>query len=325
MRFCSSCGWSNADTASVCKCGKPLGAPPARAGVRAGIPGTAPSRPSPPARNPALLLALGIASLVLGALAFFLADRPLAGVGGILTGLAVAFRGLKGLRAERESGASGATTNTGDGTVWRSPWRSFYSGTFYDTVGRRTPGYGILYLLALEGALWLVSAAMGYDAFSGYRKSELEQIITQVPPITIRDGRVTVKAPQPHYIRFVEKTVPQTLILDTTGEITGIENQPQVLSCSPRTRSTCGTRRDRSVFMIFQGPSPSMSVSRAFASGSRSTRFPASRSVTPSSSWWLSPIAWPRPRSTRESAWVWPRCSRRPLGMAPRSGWPSRR
>ena len=125
---------------------------------------------------------------------------------------------------------------------------AFYSDRLYADVGKRWKGFGFQYLIILMAICWaivvlnwlqtLVRLDFSPEAFNYERiasqekeaigtKDEVYQIvakvITQVPEITIKQGKASVGVPMPYTIFFPETSIPLAVI-DTSGKTKSLED-----------------------------------------------------------------------------------------------------
>ncbi len=103
------------------------------------------------------------------------------------------------------------------------PLLSFFSKELYIDVGLNWKGVGFAYLLLLLALCWIPTMIKIHVGVSDFIDNETPAFVEQVPEITIIDGEVSIKEPQPYYI-----TVPEgndvLAIIDTTGTIGSLED-----------------------------------------------------------------------------------------------------
>lgn len=102
-------------------------------------------------------------------------------------------------------------------------WQSFFSSRLYVDVARRWRGIGFLYLLLIVFLCWIPDLAKMQVGLQHFRSNTAEGLIRQVPPITIKDGEVSVDAEMPYLIKNPE-TGKVVAIIDTTGQYTSLDN-----------------------------------------------------------------------------------------------------
>lgn len=108
--------------------------------------------------------------------------------------------------------------------IFHPLWMSFYSQELYRDVARHWPGACFLYLFMLLALAWIPIAVKIHIEFKNFAENEGATMIAKIPTITITDGEVTVDIEQPYFIRDPEKKDEILAIIDTTGEITSLEN-----------------------------------------------------------------------------------------------------
>ena len=103
-------------------------------------------------------------------------------------------------------------------SILQAPVLAFYSGDFYREVARTWRGTSFAYLLLLLAVCWLPSGWQLQRGWVKFVDVQSSRLVDQIPPISIKDGIVSIDARQPCYI-----TDPDTkkvfAILDTTGQV----------------------------------------------------------------------------------------------------------
>ncbi|MHC4394788.1 MAG: DUF1189 family protein [Planctomycetota bacterium] len=102
------------------------------------------------------------------------------------------------------------------------PFLSFFSKELYIDVGLNWKGTGFAYLLLLLGLCWIPTIIKIYVSASDFVDNEAPALVEQVPEITIVDGEVSIKEPQPYYITSPDSN-DVLVIIDTTGTINSLE------------------------------------------------------------------------------------------------------
>lgn len=105
---------------------------------------------------------------------------------------------------------------------------SFFSGGLYRDVARNWNGIGIFYLLVLLGLTWLPWAWQTDRAIKTAVAKDLSKVSDQIPKMALKNGKFSVEAPQPHFIRNPDDQ-KVIAILDTTGEVTSLDGQEAIL------------------------------------------------------------------------------------------------
>ncbi len=111
------------------------------------------------------------------------------------------------------------------------PVLSFFSKDFYREVGLSWKGICFGYLLLLLAICWIPMMVKIHTGFSAFVNNQAPPFIDQVPEITITDGQVSIKEPQPYYIKIPD-TNDILAVIDTTGTINSLEdaNSPCLLT-----------------------------------------------------------------------------------------------
>lgn len=109
------------------------------------------------------------------------------------------------------------------------PPLSFFSKDLYTDVAMNWRGVNFLYLFLLLVICWVPRMFQLDKFFSRLVETELPPVISQVPEISITDGEVSIKEPQPYSIKN-PKGDKVLAIIDTTGKINSLEkNGPYCL------------------------------------------------------------------------------------------------
>ncbi|RPI38396.1 MAG: DUF1189 domain-containing protein [Nitrospiraceae bacterium] len=109
-----------------------------------------------------------------------------------------------------------------------SLYLSFYSKPFYHDIALNWKGLCFTYLLFILCILWIPETSRIHSELSEFLSAEAPKYIKQVPPITITQGKASIKEPVPYYINVPEKNTPFAII-DTSGQITSLEKTSALL------------------------------------------------------------------------------------------------
>jgi uncharacterized protein DUF1189 len=109
--------------------------------------------------------------------------------------------------------------------IWHPLFLSFFSRSLYQDVGRRWKGIGFLYLLLILALSWLFVTIHLHRMVSGLATVFSPLLLEQVPTLTITDGVVSIREPQPYTIRYPITEAP-LVIIDTTGQTRSLEGTP---------------------------------------------------------------------------------------------------
>lgn len=113
-------------------------------------------------------------------------------------------------------------------SIFHVPVLSFFSKDLYRDVGLQWKGTGFVYLLLLLAICWIPVMIKLQRTFSNFIIKETPKIINQIPEITITNGEVSIKEPQPYYIKD-PKTNEKIVIIDTTGAVTSLEDSKAIM------------------------------------------------------------------------------------------------
>jgi len=102
---------------------------------------------------------------------------------------------------------------------------SFFSRSLYRDVGRNWKGIGFLYLLVLLALSWVLVTIHLHRMVSGLATVFSPLLLEQIPTLTITEGVVSIREPQPYTIRYPLTDAP-VVIIDTTGQTRSLEGTP---------------------------------------------------------------------------------------------------
>lgn len=104
-------------------------------------------------------------------------------------------------------------------SLFHVPAWSFFSKDLYLDACFRWKGTGFGYLLFLLTICWIPPIAMLHMGLSGFVVNEAPKVVSQIPTVTIADGKASIAEPQPYYIRDPDSGA-NMVVIDTTGTIT---------------------------------------------------------------------------------------------------------
>jgi hypothetical protein len=116
-----------------------------------------------------------------------------------------------------------------------APVWSFFSAPFHDDVARAWRGKAFAYLFTLLAVTWALSLAYYGVQLRGFALGEGRQYIRQAPKIKLAHGKIAIDRPEPYYIRNAA-TKKTFAIIDTTGKITSLDNEPDAVLLLTRTQ-----------------------------------------------------------------------------------------
>lgn len=108
-------------------------------------------------------------------------------------------------------------------SLYHVPILSFFSGSLYRDVAINWKGVGFLYLLLLLAICWIPAIVKFQFMVSNFVENEAPKVVTQVPTLTIVNGKASIEEPQPYEITDPDTGNPLVLI-DTTGEIASLND-----------------------------------------------------------------------------------------------------
>ncbi len=109
-------------------------------------------------------------------------------------------------------------------TIIHPLYMSFYSKALYREVAREwSTGLCFLYLLSLVALCWIPGMIRMDSDITEYIDNDSPKYVGQLPAITIAKGQASINEPQPYIIKDPDNGDP-VMIIDTTGQITSLEN-----------------------------------------------------------------------------------------------------
>ena len=113
-------------------------------------------------------------------------------------------------------------------SVWGAMFTApFFSGNlFRDVANWRSIGLRLILLVLL--ITWILEGISWHRGFNAFARNEFPKVIEDFPQITIKDGVVSSPVDQPYYMRD-KQTQKTFMILDTTGTITSLDDDPDAV------------------------------------------------------------------------------------------------
>jgi hypothetical protein len=102
------------------------------------------------------------------------------------------------------------------------PALSFFSKALYRDVCFHWKGTGFAYLLLLLAVCWIAPIVKLHVGLSDFVDKVAPKIVSQVPTISIINGKASIKEPQPYSIMDPE-TGKTLVVIDTTGSTSSLE------------------------------------------------------------------------------------------------------
>jgi len=125
---------------------------------------------------------------------------------------------------------------------------SFFSKSFYQDVGRRWLGTGLLYLAIVLAVLWIPSVIKMHLGFTKFAREEAPPITNQIPKITITHGQVSTDVQTPYFITNPNNPSESPLIIiDTTGQYQTLDNTPARILLT-KTKLIAKSERDTRIY-----------------------------------------------------------------------------
>lgn len=108
---------------------------------------------------------------------------------------------------------------------WQALYLAFFSPQLYVDVAKRWRGFGGRYYLLLVAILVIPFSIRLMLDFDRYFSKNIVFPLEHMPQFTIQDGQAVFNHPMPYLVKNKQHTV--VAIIDTTGQITGLQNYPQ--------------------------------------------------------------------------------------------------
>jgi hypothetical protein len=102
--------------------------------------------------------------------------------------------------------------------IFHIPFMSFYSGALYRDMAHNWKGTGFFYLLILLAICWIPYMFVIQSGISFFTKNMAPEIVSQLPAVSIRDGRASFNVQQPHIVYYPNTGKP-IAVFDTTGKL----------------------------------------------------------------------------------------------------------
>ena len=106
--------------------------------------------------------------------------------------------------------------------MYHLPFWSFFSKELYSDVAKNWKGVCFFYLFLLILICWIPRMIKLQVGISNITKNVVTDVISQIPDITIKKGKVSIDKPQPYNI-IDPKTEKKIFVIDTTGKIKTIK------------------------------------------------------------------------------------------------------
>src|SRR5258705_3477401 len=89
---------------------------------------------------------------------------------------------------------------------------SFFSKSFYQDVGQRWRGTGLLFLFVALALVWVPTAIKMHWELSKFVAQDAPKFTKQIPAITITNGKVSTDVPTPYTITEPDSGTPLMFI-----------------------------------------------------------------------------------------------------------------
>lgn len=135
--------------------------------------------------------------------------------------------------------------------IFQAIFMSFYSRDLYKDVGQNWGGKSFLYLFVLLALSWIGDTIYIQSALNRVYAKSSDQYVTQIPVITIKQGKVSTPEKKPYLIREPGVNKP-FIIIDTSGKYNDItESDADILV----TETKIYDKQDENQTRIHQIPS----------------------------------------------------------------------
>ncbi len=106
--------------------------------------------------------------------------------------------------------------------IFQAIYLSFYSKQLYRDVAKNWGGKSFLYLLLIVALSWIAFTYFSQIALNASYREHSDVMVSQIPIVTIKDGRVITPEKRPYIIED-SKTHERLVVIDTTGQYTTLE------------------------------------------------------------------------------------------------------
>ena len=100
---------------------------------------------------------------------------------------------------------------------------SFFSRALYQDVARNWRGFAFLYLLLLVALCTIPKTISIHTGLSDFIRNSAPQVLSQIPEITISQGRLSTDREEPYFIRDPEGG-ENIAVIDTTGRFDSLDD-----------------------------------------------------------------------------------------------------
>lgn len=112
--------------------------------------------------------------------------------------------------------------------IYHPLYMAFYSKDLYRDAARNWKGFAYTYLFFILVLSTLVSAFQIQQRVSDFMDRSAGELVRQIPEVIISNGEISVDGPQP-YVIVDPETGKDLAILDTTGQVTGLQDTEAVI------------------------------------------------------------------------------------------------
>ncbi len=106
--------------------------------------------------------------------------------------------------------------------VFQALYMSFYSRRLYRDVASNWGGQSFGYLLLLLAFAWVVFTYQIQQVISRGYSQVSSEVVTQIPVITIKDGKLSTPENRPYFIKLSNSASP-IVVIDTSGQYSAID------------------------------------------------------------------------------------------------------
>lgn len=122
-------------------------------------------------------------------------------------------------------------------SILHVPVWSVFSVRLYRDVCHQWKGTGFAYLLLLLAVCWVPLMIKMQIGLSNFVDNEAPKIVSQIPAITIANGKASTREPQTYFIKDPE-TGKTVVMIDTTGSITALGDAGGAIGLVTATEAT---------------------------------------------------------------------------------------
>ncbi len=137
-------------------------------------------------------------------------------------------------------------------SILHAPLFAFFSRDFYRDVGLYWKGTGLFYLFLIMAIGWAPVVYQLQVSYNNFLQNEMPPILDQIPEITFENGELAIDKPEPYYIYDPENKEIPVAIIDTTGQITSLNETDAIILVTATTIETKKSEQETRIYQLDQ-------------------------------------------------------------------------